>query len=152
MSVLRLKICAALMLLLSVSLVFAQENLPSALQADDVTIEQVATAIAAVESRQDIDDNNRALVLEHLLEGQRQIQSRLDAEAATQKFVAALQSAPEETARLRASLDEQTVAPTSVDSLQIGDDATLAEHSDRRSLRKFDGGNTPYCDEHPEQR
>ncbi|MGI9220423.1 MAG: hypothetical protein ACR2QS_05240, partial [Woeseiaceae bacterium] len=111
MSVARINKLVTPLLLLSVSLVFAQVSLTDTLQGDDVTVEQVDTAIAAVELLQDIDDDNRAQVLQHLREGQRQIQSRLDAEAATQEFVAALQSAPEETARLQASLDEQTIAP-----------------------------------------
>ena len=127
MSVARLNIHVASILLLSASLVFAQENLPIALQADDVTIEQVDAAIAAVESLQNIDDNERTQVLDHLRAGQRQIQVRIDAELATQEFVAALQSAPEETARLQTSLDEQTVTPSAVDSFEFGDDSTLAE-------------------------
>jgi hypothetical protein len=112
---------------LSISVAFAQDTLLDVLDGDDVTAEQVEAAIAAVESQQGLDDNERAVVLEQLLEGQVQIQSRLNTIASARKFAAALETAPAETARLRSNLDEETVSPAGLDNLGISEETTLAE-------------------------
>ncbi|MGI9219807.1 MAG: hypothetical protein ACR2QS_02075, partial [Woeseiaceae bacterium] len=127
MSVWRSMLRAVSILLLSISLASAQDTLLDVLEGDDVTAEQVEVAIAAIESRQGLTDNERSIVLEHLLEGQAQIQSRLNAEAAAMEFAAALETAPAETERLRSSLDEETVTPAGLDNLGISEATTLAE-------------------------
>lgn len=94
---------------------------------ESVTIEQIDSALAMLESRQGIDEETRKSVGEYLLEAQLQIQNRNDAQAATAKYAAALESAPVETNRLRTTLDEASAAPPTAASFEITDSTTLAE-------------------------
>jgi potassium efflux system protein len=107
---------------------FSQDVLLSdAIENENVTVEQIDSALAALESRQGLDADTRGKMTEYLLEAQVQIQNKLDAEASAQEYAAALNTAPVETARLRATLNEQSPGPPTAKSLGIDERTTLAE-------------------------
>ena len=105
----------------------AQDFLYDAVSPDSVSREQIETAIALVESRQDLDAETRSLVTDYLLDAQVQIQSRLSAESAAATFAASLETAPAETAALRLSLDQELPEPPAPEDFGLGDAATLTE-------------------------
>jgi potassium efflux system protein len=110
---------------------FGQELLLNAVDSESVTVEQIESAISVVESRQGLDAETRGIVIEYLLDAQVQIQSRRGAEAAAATYAASLETAPEETAALRTSLDEESLAPPTAESLGIDESTTLAELEQR---------------------
>ena len=125
-SIIRVVPCAVLFLSIA-GQVHAQDEQFESLAQDDITVEQVDAAIDMVETRQGLQDDERDMVLEYMREARAQVQNRQNFELAMQEFADAIQTAPPETARLRESLDEQTTTPTSIASLGVKDDATLAE-------------------------
>jgi potassium efflux system protein len=88
---------------------------------------QIEAAIKAVEGRQGLDDEIRATLLGLLRDAGAQLQIKLNADFAAEQYAAALDTAPNETDALRASLDEQPPAADTADSLGIGDATSLAE-------------------------
>lgn len=111
----------------ALSFALAQEpSIPGTTSVADVTAEQLAESIRAIGAREDIDDATRSLVIEQLRDAEAQLQKRISAEAATADYAASLDTAPEETQRLQAILDEAPVLLTA-DNLDIDDTAELAE-------------------------
>jgi potassium efflux system protein len=105
------------MLLLASLPVSGQEFSLSGISADgSASAEQLESAIKAVEAREGLEDETRSKVIEQLRDAQAQIQNQLAAEAAAAAFIATLDSAPAETATLRATIDEETPdSPTASD-------------------------------------
>ncbi len=94
---------------------------------DNVSVEQLESAIKSVEAREDLADEIRGGVIEQLRDAQAQIQNKLAAEAAAESFTQALNTAPAESEKLRAILDSEVPAAPTVDSLGITDATTLDE-------------------------
>ena len=92
-----------------------------------VTVEQLESAIRAVEASGEISDENRVRVVEQLRDAELQVQNRIAAEARAATYAEALNSAPAETEALLATLDDAVHAPPTAESLGIDDDAGLAE-------------------------
>ena len=92
-----------------------------------LTVEQLESAIRAVEASEDIGDESLTKVVEQLRDAQLQVQNRIAAEAAATAYAQALDSVPAETLRLRATLDNDVVAPPTAESLGIDDRTVLAE-------------------------
>lgn len=125
-------------LLLLATPVFGQEILNDVTAIDGITTEQVESAISAVESRQGLDERARGILIEYLRDAQVQIQARNGAAAAAAQYKASLESAPEETLKLRANLDEGSPAPPGEASLGIDDQATLSELESRLAQESAD--------------
>ena len=106
---------------------FGQDILYDVVVPESVSRQEIDSAIAVVESRQGLDDETRRVVTEYLLDARVQIENRLNAEAAAEQFSAALDTAPDETAALRISLDEASPAPPTAENLGIDEQTTLAE-------------------------
>ena len=70
------------------------------------TREQVEALIASVSAREDLDEETRTAVLERLQAARDFADNRLASETATADFTASLETAPAETAAIRAELDE----------------------------------------------
>ena len=110
------------------SAVAAQDLLISGVAiSEDDTAAQIESAIAAVEARKGLNDDVRRRVLEYLRDAEAQLQNRINATRVANNFAATLDTAPAETRRLRALLDEELPAPETIQSLGIDAEASLAE-------------------------
>ena len=116
-------------LLLAAQAAFALQELPiPGVPVDgSVSAEQLEEAIKAVETDEDLDEETRARVVEQLRDAGVQVQNRLAADVAASAYTDALTTAPAETERLRATLDDEAAPPPTIESLGISDDSTLAE-------------------------
>lgn len=118
---------------------FGQEVLLSdAIENDSITVEQIDSALAALQSRQGLDEETRGKVAEYLLEARVQTQNKLNAEAGVEEYAVTLDTAPVETARLRATLDEPSSGPPSVEDFGIDDRTTLAEMQQMLTIETAD--------------
>ena len=107
---------------------FGQDVLLSdAIENDSITVEQIGSVLAALETRQGLDEETRSKVIAYLLESRVQIQNKLNAEASADKYAVTFDTAPVETAKLRAMLDEPSSAPPTAEDFGIDDSTTLAE-------------------------
>jgi potassium efflux system protein len=122
-------VAALAVLLLSAGLATAWQDvsLPAVSADDSVSVEQLDAALAAVEAREDLDDETRTSVIERLRDAQAQVQIRVAAENAAQGFAAQLETAAAEAEALRAALDEEAAPAPSAESLGITDDTALAD-------------------------
>jgi potassium efflux system protein len=108
--------------------VLAQDVTFSSVPMDgSATREQVEALIASVSAREDLDEETRTAVLERLQAARDFADSRLASETATADFTASLETAPAETAAIRAELDEAAAPDVTAESLGITEQTTLAE-------------------------
>ncbi len=118
---------------------FGQEALLSdAVENDSISIEQIDSALATLESRQGFDEETRGKVSEYLLEARVQIQNKLNAEASAEKFAVTLDTAPVETARLRATLQEPSSGTPTAADFGINERTTLAELQQMLTIESAD--------------
>ncbi len=89
--------------------------------------EQIESAIGAIEARDDLTEETRTEVVDELRKAEAEILARLAAEADAETFADAFATAPLETARLRAELDETSSAPPGLSALGVSDGMTLGE-------------------------
>ena len=89
------------LLLLSLPAVGQDQQFSDVAAKDDITVAEVDSMIEATSSREDLDDETMAQVLEMLRDARAQIQIRLDAEAAAAGFAASLNTAPARLEELR---------------------------------------------------
>jgi potassium efflux system protein len=114
--------------LLAVSLTAgAASTIPSLPSEGSVSTEQLDAAITAIESREDLDEETRGQIVALLRDAQAHIGNKASAEAAAASFARALQTAPEQTAELRAELDGKSRPAPTPESLQIDRGASLQE-------------------------
>ena len=107
---------------------FGQEALLSdAVEDDSISVEQIDSALATLESRQGLDEETRGKVSEYLLEARVQVQNKLNAEASAEKYAATLETAPVETAKLRATLQEPSSGTPTAEDFGANERTTLAE-------------------------
>ena len=111
---------------LAASLGWAASPIPTAPTDGTISSEQIESAIAAVEAREGLDDENRARVIDQLRDAQAQLRNMQSSQAAAAAFKESLQTAPAETEKLRRLLDEEAPAPTPA-SLGIGETTPLAD-------------------------
>ena len=110
----------ASMLLLSAAALAVDSLIPAWSGDDSISAEQLETAINAVSAREGIGEDTRKAVIDQLRDAAVQIQNRTAADAATAAFMAALQSAPEQTRALQRKLDAPSPPPPTVAGLGIG--------------------------------
>lgn len=116
------------LLLLFASLPSAGQDLSAATSAGaDVSVEELAAMIESVETREDLDEPTKNSVLELLRDAQTQVRSKIEADAAAQKFAEALATAPAELEELRAELDVPPPPTPTAESLGISEDVSLEE-------------------------
>ena len=108
------------------SLAWAASPIPTIPTDGTISSEQVASAIAAVEAREGLDDETRARVIDQLRDAQAQLQNKQSSLAAAAGFTKSLQTAPAETEKLRRLLNKEAPAPTPA-SLGIDDTTPLAD-------------------------
>ena len=107
---------------------WAQDQSISGIPTDgSATTEQLDAVISAYESREGLDEGVRNSILDQLRDARAQVEAMNAAEAATEEFAAALDSAPAETGRLRTSLEEVAETGVTAESLGITDLTTLSE-------------------------
>ena len=104
----------------------------------DVTAGEIDSMIQAVESREDLDEDARTQVLEYLRDAQTQIQISLDAETATQRYAASLNTAPAELEELRAALDDYPPAGPTTESPETDETTTIEELQQRLAREMAD--------------
>jgi potassium efflux system protein len=92
-----------------------------------LSIEQIESAIQSVEARDGLSNELRSSIVEQLRDARTQVQNRLTAETTAAAYTDSLSTAPAETESLRASLDAETMAPPTLESLGITDATTLEE-------------------------
>ena len=106
----------------------AAENTPTVLWARRRELaEQIDSAIAAVEAREGLDEETRSKVIDQLRDAQAQLQNAKSARDSAAAFKAAIQTAPTETQKLRAQLDQQAPQAPTAESLGIGESTPLAD-------------------------
>ena len=95
----------------------------------DGTLEtvQIDNAIDAIQARDDLTEETRTQIVDELRRAEAEILARISAEADAQTFSSAFETAPLETARLRAQLDENTGGTIRRESLGVRDGMTLGE-------------------------
>ena len=107
---------------------WAQEfSIPGVPADGNVSVEQLESAVSAVEARQELDEDTRARVVEQLRDAESQIRNRAAAEAASANSTQALETAPAETADLRQQLEGEVATVSSVAELGFSDESTLEE-------------------------
>lgn len=122
------RVCASLAALLLCTAAAGSDSPIPAVPVDGaINAVQLETAIRAVEAREGLDEETRTTVVDQLRDAQAQLQNELSAESAAAAFAAALDTAPAETARLRARLDEPAPPTPTAGDLGIHDDMPLAE-------------------------
>ena len=94
---------------------------------DDITVGEINSIIDTTSSREDLDAEIKARVLELLRDARTQVQIRLDANAAAAEFKASLNTAPVELEKLRKELEESPSAGPASDASAIDETATLEE-------------------------
>jgi potassium efflux system protein len=104
----------------------SQTGIPSIPSNGVITVEQIESAVAAVETQEGLDEETRGRVIDQLRDAQAQIQNRASAEMAAGKFAAVIETAPAETAQIHAQLDAEPLPPTD-ESLGLRPDMTLVE-------------------------
>jgi potassium efflux system protein len=105
---------------------WSQTVIPSIPSNGVITVEQIESAVAAVETQEGLDEETRGRVIDQLRDAQAQIQNRASAEMAAGKFAAVIETAPAETAQIHAQLDAEPLPPTD-ESLGLRPDMTLVE-------------------------
>ena len=106
----------------------AQDFIVSGVEIDaSASSEQIESAIAGVEARDDLADAVRAEVVELLRAAQSQVQNRRVAEAAALAFAASIEEAPGQTQVLRDELDQPLPPPPEPDDIGVDDGTTLVE-------------------------
>ena len=123
------RLCRILLIaLVAVAASATADSLVPALPADgEVSVEQIETAIRAVEARDGFDDQTRAAVIDQLRDAQSQIGFRLAARVSADALADALNSAPAETRRLRTQLETQAALAPTAETLGIRLDMALNE-------------------------
>lgn len=96
----------------------AQTSIPIP-DAGQATAESIEAALEAVQVREGLDESTRNKVADQLRQALSHLRNRQSAEAAAAAYAAAVRSAPEETQRLRAKLDEAPPAAPTAESLGI---------------------------------
>ncbi len=92
-----------------------------------VSAEQIDSAISAVEAREGLEEETRSKVIDQLRDAQAQLQNAKSARDSAAAFKAAIQTAPTETQKLRAQLDQQAPQAPTAESLNIGESTPLAD-------------------------
>ena len=123
----------SLIALLSLSLpnsdpLFAQSEslVPATGSIATITAEEIDGAIAGLETREDIEEETRGLILEQLQVTKAIIKARADHIAAAEAYTESLASAPIETERLRAQL-ELDDAPSTAETLGVTEQTSLSD-------------------------
>ncbi len=118
----------SLSLLVVVLSVRAQELLVPEMPASaNIDVEQLESAISAVQSRAGLSEETRETVIDQLRDAQGQVRRKLDAEKAALGYAQMVEAAPAQIAALRESLDEEDVSPVTAESLGITETMSLAE-------------------------
>ncbi|MEM1202997.1 MAG: mechanosensitive ion channel domain-containing protein [Acidobacteriota bacterium] len=87
--------------------------------ANGVTIEAIDAALERVDNTLELDEATRGRLVDQLRQARSYLRSKQAAEAAAATYAAAVQTAPRETLRLRAKLDDVTLAAPSAESLGV---------------------------------
>ena len=95
------------------------------------TIESVDGVIAAVEARDDLDDETRSSVLESLRDARAQILNKQASEQAAIEFSQSLETAPVEADALREQLEDEAGIDVTAEDLGITERTPLAELEQR---------------------
>ena len=106
---------------------WSQTVIPSIPTDSVVTLEQIESAVTAVEAQESLDDETRGRVIDRLRDAQAQIQNRTSSEAAAENFAADIETAPTETVEIEAQLDAEAAPPPTDESLGLRPDMSLAE-------------------------
>jgi potassium efflux system protein len=122
-----IRAAAAIIWLIACASSWSQTVIPSVPSDGSVSLEQIESAIAAVEVQEGFDDETRGRVVDQLRDAQAQIQNRLSAEAAAAAFAQAINTAPDQTAEIEQQLvGEPGLQPTD-ESVGLRDDMSLAD-------------------------
>jgi potassium efflux system protein len=113
--------------LVASSLASATTTIPSISGEGSVSVEQLDATIAAIEASEDVDEETQEQVIALLRDAQAHVRNRLAFDDAAKSFAESLDTAPEETSRLRAELDQPLRPPPTAESLRIGTAASLQE-------------------------
>ena len=115
-------------LLLAALPTHGQDSPISAITVDEtLNVEQIESAIRAVEAREGLDPEVRKKVIDQLRDAQAQIGRKQAAETAAEGYARQLDAAPAAAARLHAILETEPKPPATADSLGIDKTTTLAE-------------------------
>ena len=119
----------AWVLMLGASVVTLAQESPIPTISADGTLDtaQVENAINAIEAREDLTEETRTDIIDELRRAEAEILARLSAEADAETFASVFETAPLETARLRAQLDENTGSTIRRESLGVRNGMTLGE-------------------------
>jgi potassium efflux system protein len=117
----------ASILLLATSIVAADLSIPHVSAGDSITVEQLDTAIDAVNAREGLGNETRNAIIDRLRDAQAQLQNRKSSESTAAAYAKALETAPIETAALRLRLDEPTGPSPTADSLGIDNESPVDE-------------------------
>ncbi|MGB5690075.1 MAG: mechanosensitive ion channel domain-containing protein [Woeseiaceae bacterium] len=115
------------LLLLSLPAIGQGQRFPDITASDDITVSEINSIIDTTSSREDLDAEIKARVLELLRNARTQVQVRLEANAAAAEFKASLNTAPVELEKLRKELEESPSAGLASDASAIDETATLEE-------------------------
>ena len=95
------------------------------------TVDQLDAVIERYASRDDLDEEIRTAIVDRLQEARSQVTALAAAEAAAEEYAAALESAPAETDRLRAALEEVAQTTVTPEDLDIDELTPLSELEQR---------------------
>ena len=113
--------------LIAAASAWSQTVIPSVPSDGSVSMEQIESAIAAVEVQEGFDEETRGRVIDQLRDAQAQIQNRLSAEAAAAAFAEAIDTAPDQTAAIEQQLvGEPSLQPTN-ESVGLRDGMSLSD-------------------------
>ena len=114
------------LLLATATCAWAASPIPPVDADDTVSSAEIKAAIETVGSRQDLDEETRAKVIDQLRDASAQLTRKSAAEAAARAATQALEAAPAETNAIRAALDEPLLPPTA-ETLGVGEDTLFAD-------------------------
>jgi potassium efflux system protein len=117
----------AAIIVLAGGVTWAASPIPAIPTDGTISSEQIASAIAAVEAREGLDDETRARVIDQLRDAQAQLQNMQSSQAAAAAFTKSLQTAPVETEKLRQQLNKEAPPAPTADSLGIDETTPLTD-------------------------
>ena len=117
----------ALMVGMSISALAQESPIPTIPADGNLDTTQIDNAIDAIEAREDLTEETRTQIVDELRRAESEILARIAAEGDAETFADAFDTAPLETARLRAQLDETSSGSIRREALGVRAGMTLGE-------------------------